>query len=211
MSPTPVGAYAALGDSFVVGVGPSPTWTDLLAAGLRRGNPALRYQNLGIVGARADEVGAAPLDAAIALRPDLVTVLCGANDVLLTTSPDVETFQTAYARILERLRAETDAAIMTATYPDGARFLPLRERSLARVEKGLAAMNAAIVEETRRHGALCVEGHRHPADAVDGRFGTDGFHPSPSGHREMYRVVAEHLLEGFGMDARGAADGRRAA
>jgi len=207
----PVRAYAALGDSIVRGEGSWPSWTDLLATGLSRADPGLRYRNLGIAGARAGEVAAEPLDEAIALQPDLVTVMCGANDVLLSTQPDVERFREAYARILGRLRAETGAAIVTATYPDGARFLPLRPRTLARVERGLAEVSTAIVEETRRHGALCVEGHRHPADAVQGHFEPDGFHPSAEGHRKMYRVVAAHLHEGLGIDARGAADADEAA
>lgn len=204
-APVEVSTYVALGDSLVHGAG-CPSWCDHVAAGLERRNPALRYRNLGVVGATAEDVAGAPLDEAVALQPDFVTVMCGANDVLLSTRPDVERFRDAFERIVGRLLSETSARVATGSYPDGARYLPLRPRTLARVVDGLEQVNATIVEVSERLGAFCVQGHRNRSYSVEGEFGRDGFHPSAEGHRKIYRVVADQLHANLGIDARGALD-----
>ena len=130
-----IGAYAALGDSFTAGresvIG--QRWPDRLALGLRRVNPELVYENLAIDGANSEEVlGQVP--AATALRPDLVTVICGANDVLLTTRPDVEGYEERFSLILSTLRAELpEAAIVTGTAPESWHFMDLRPRTRKRI------------------------------------------------------------------------------
>ena len=91
MSRRVVRAYAALGDSFTAGRDSidAERWADLLAAGMRRVNPELRYENLAVDGATSAEVLDEQVEPALALEPDFVTVICGANDVLLATRPDV--------------------------------------------------------------------------------------------------------------------------
>ena len=86
-----VSSYAALGDSFTAGRDSidAERWADLLAAGMRRVNPELRYENLAVDGATSAEVLDQQVEPALALEPDFVTVICGANDVLLATRPDV--------------------------------------------------------------------------------------------------------------------------
>ena len=86
-------AYVALGDSFTAGTGclPGESWADLLAEALGCGDPAAgrAYVNLAFDGATTVDVLAA-LDRAVLLRPDLVSVVCGANDVLGSTRPDLD-------------------------------------------------------------------------------------------------------------------------
>ena len=86
-----VSSYAALGDSFTAGRDSidAERWADLLAAGMRRVNPELRYENLAVDGATSAEVLDLQVEPGLALEPDFVTVICGANDVLLATRPDV--------------------------------------------------------------------------------------------------------------------------
>jgi phosphatidylinositol alpha 1,6-mannosyltransferase len=98
--PRGVSAYVALGDSFTAGTG-SPEglgWADRIAASLRRRNSAFVYRNLAEDGATSAAV-LGQVDQALQLEPDLVTVICGANDVLRTTRPD----ESAYARRLTRI------------------------------------------------------------------------------------------------------------
>ena len=58
MSGRAVRAYAALGDSFTAGRDSidAERWADLLAAGMRRVNPDLVYENLAVDGATSAEV-----------------------------------------------------------------------------------------------------------------------------------------------------------
>ena len=73
--------YVAMGDSFTAGVDPSvPRWADELARSL--GGP---YVNLAEVGATSEQVENEQLEQALALSPDVVTLVCGANDVLYST------------------------------------------------------------------------------------------------------------------------------
>src|SRR5215213_11815662 len=140
--------YVALGDSFTTGLEPGqPRWPDELARELGG-----RYVNLAAVGATSEEVEREQLERALELQPDVVTIVCGANDVLFSTRPDPEAYAARLTRMFARLRRELpNVEVVTATYPDIARFLDLRPRTRARVEDGLRRFNAAVRSVARRH------------------------------------------------------------
>ena len=181
--------YVALGDSFTAGLVPGePRWADEVARAL---GPDIRYENLAWVGATSADVERKQLDRAIELGPDVVTLVCGANDVLESVRPDADAYARRLARMFARLRREApEAAVVTATYPDISRFLELRPRSRARVEKGMHVFNAACRAVARRHGIALLEGSDHPAAIERGTYAEDGFHPSEEGHR---RAAVEFL------------------
>jgi lysophospholipase L1-like esterase len=177
-----VTTYVAMGDSFTAGLVPGqPRWPDEIAREL---GPQVRYENLASVGATSEQVEAEQLVRAIELEPDLVTLVCGANDVLESTRPDSRAYAERLGRMFRRLRREAPhAEIMSATYPDISRFLDLRPRSRARVEKGMQLFNEASRAVAQSHGVVLLEGFDHPAAAERGTFAEDGFHPSEEGHR----------------------------
>lgn len=80
--------YVALGDSQTEGVGDGDDtlglrgWADRLAEQLTTVNPGLQYANLAVRGRVAGQVRAEQLEPALALRPDLATVVAGVNDLL---------------------------------------------------------------------------------------------------------------------------------
>ena len=74
--------YVALGDSFTAGlVAGEPRWADEVARAL---GPETRYENLAWVGATSSDVERVQLERALSLNPDVVTIVCGANDVLFS-------------------------------------------------------------------------------------------------------------------------------
>jgi lysophospholipase L1-like esterase len=174
--------YVAMGDSFTAGLEPGkPRWPDKLADAL---GPDVRYENLAEVGATSEEVEREQLPRALELEPDLVTLVCGANDVLYSTRPDADAYAARLSHMFDRLRRGAPRAeILTATYPDISRFLDLRPRSRARVEKGMRKFNAACRAVARRHGVELLEGFDHPVARAREAFASDGFHPSAEGHR----------------------------
>ncbi len=185
-------SFAALGDSFTAGreSAEGERWPDRIAAGLRAEEPQLRYANLAVDGAGSAEV-LEQVPAALELRPELVTVICGANDVLLTTRPDVEGYEERFAAILERLReGAPEAAIATATAPEAWHFMELRPRTEARLAAATAALNAATREIAARHDVFClpVAGDRRLEDPDN--FSADGLHASPTGHELIAREIA---------------------
>lgn len=87
----PWGRYVALGDSTVEGLGetvdgfPPGGWPKRLADGLQAVNPALEFVNLGERYLTARQVRETQLAAALDLKPDLVTVVAGGNDLMAET------------------------------------------------------------------------------------------------------------------------------
>jgi phosphatidylinositol alpha 1,6-mannosyltransferase len=174
--------YVALGDSFTSGlVAGQPRWPDEVARGL---GPSVRYENLAWIGATSADVEVNQLARALELRPDVITLVCGANDVLESVRPDADGYADRLGRMFARLRREVpDAEVVTATYPDISRFLDLRPRSRARVQMGMRRFNAACRRVADAHGIPLLEGFDHPAAGSRDTYAEDGFHPSAEGHR----------------------------
>jgi phosphatidylinositol alpha 1,6-mannosyltransferase len=173
-----------MGDSFTAGTDPSvPRWADELARSL-----GAHYVNLAEVGATSEDVEEEQLERAIELAPDVVTLVCGANDVLFSTRPDADAYAERLSRMFARLRRERpDVMIMTATYPDISRFLDLRPRSRIRVELGMRRFNAACRKVAKRHKVVLLEGFDHPVTEERTSFAEDGFHLGEEGHRAAAR------------------------
>ncbi|HEX5712040.1 MAG TPA: SGNH/GDSL hydrolase family protein [Solirubrobacterales bacterium] len=196
---TTVSAYAALGDSFTAGNGApeGERWADQVAERLRALNPELRYDNLAVDGATSAAV-LEQVPAALALRPDLVTVVCGANDVLLATRPDLAGYERRFEEILTRLGAATPRpALLTATAPEGWRFMALRPRTRARMVRSLEELNATTRRVAARHGVPCLEVAGHPGLDDPANFGPDGLHPSARGHARAAAEIAIALRAHF--------------
>ena len=175
--------YVALGDSFTAGTGcaPGESWADLLAAALA-GADGVVYENLAEHGATSADVRR-QVRGAIELQPDLVTVVCGTNDLLLR-SGDVDDYSRNLGSILHALtRWLPDAMIVTATAPDRWEFLSLGPRTQARFEAELEALNTATRAVASLYGAEVLDVAGHPGLSRQENFAGDGLHPSRLGHR----------------------------
>ncbi|MBS1886251.1 MAG: SGNH/GDSL hydrolase family protein [Actinobacteria bacterium] len=198
-----VRAYAALGDSFTAGRDSidAERWADLLADGMRRVNPELRYANLAVDGATSADVLAEQVEPGLALEPDFVTVICGTNDVLLTTRPDVAGYAERIDAILARLReGAPEAMIVTATAPEGWHFMDLRPRTEARLAEATTELNEITRAAAARYDVLCLPVAGHPALRDQETFSEDGLHPSTAGHLMVARESAIVLREHFGIE-----------
>ena len=195
--------YVAMGDSFTAGTG-SPegqAWPDRLAAGIRAGNPGFQLRNLAVGGATSDEV-LAQLPEAIELEPDLVTVVCGANDALLSTRPDAERYGANLEAILRGLRAaDPGVRIVTATSPERLHFMPMGPRTRDRVERGIGAVNAATRRVAAELGVPCLEVDGHSGLSEPENFSDDGLHPSALGHEHAARGFAAFIAEHYGIES----------
>jgi lysophospholipase L1-like esterase len=203
LSGSVVRAYAALGDSFTAGRDSidAERWADLLAAGMRRVNPELRYENLAVDGATSAEVLEGQVEEALALEPDFVTVICGANDVLLATRPDVEGYAKNFDEILRCLReGAPEAMLVTATAPEGWQFMDLRPRTEARLIEATRELNEITRAAAERYDVLCLPVAGHPALRDPATFSADGLHPSSEGHRLVARESSKYLGHELGID-----------
>jgi lysophospholipase L1-like esterase len=197
-SPRRVSCYVALGDSFTAGTG-SPDglgWTDRIAASLRGRHEGFVYRNLAADGATSADV-LAQLGDGLQLEPDLVTVICGANDVLKSTRPDASLYERRLTTIFERLMdAGPRVIVITATSPERWDFVPLGPRTQARVEAGMRRFNDVTREVAEAHGVPCLDVADHPGLRDRENFAADGLHPSIQGHARAARAFAGLLRDG---------------
>lgn len=203
MSGRAVRAYAALGDSFTAGRDSidAERWADLLAAGMRRVNPELRYENLAVDGATSAEVLEGQVERGLALEPDFVTIICGANDVLLATRPDVEGYAKNFDEILRLLReGAPEARLVTATAPESWGFMDLRPRTEARLIEATQELNEITRAAAERYGVLCLPVAGHPALRDPATFSADGLHPSSDGHQLVARETSSYLSRQLGIE-----------
>lgn len=185
-----ISSYVAVGDSFSAGIPGQTPWPDLVAARLSDASPQFDYGNLAAVGVTSHDVAADQLGPALARRPDLISLICGANDVIQSVRPDELEFARTLAAMFERIRAEApDALVVTATYPPIAPA-GARPRTRRRVREGILEFNATIRRQSVAHGALCLDWQAHDEVASQQNFAADGFHPSDRGHR----LAAEGFL-----------------
>ncbi|MFJ9848638.1 SGNH/GDSL hydrolase family protein [Streptomyces sp. NPDC101150] len=185
--------YVALGDSQTEGLGDGDDTTglrgfaDRLAERLAAVNSSLRYANLGVRGRLAGEVRAEQLGPALALRPDLVTVVAGVNDLLRPRSDIAEV-----AGHLEEMFAALTAGgahVVTLTFPDVGKIAPLARPLRSRV----VDLNARIRDAAARHHVTVAETAAH-AVTTDPRLWTaDRLHASPLGHERIAAAVAHAI------------------
>lgn len=200
-------SFTALGDSFTAGAGcpPGTSWADRLADSLRARNPSLVYRNFAVDGATSAAV-MSQVDPALELQPDLVTLICGVNDVLHSVRPDIDAYSQRLDSMLTRLgEAEWPPLVLTATAPENLHFLELGPRSERRVRSGLRRLN----EQTRRlsevHRVPCLEVVGNPGLEDPANFQADGLHPSPLGHARAAQAFEQLLAASHPASAQEAA------
>jgi lysophospholipase L1-like esterase len=95
-------SWVAVGDSFTEGLndeGPDGGyvgWADRLAATLAVRNPEFRYANLALRGKLLKEIVEEQVSVALQVKPDLVTLCAGGNDLIAPSIDD------AFASATER-------------------------------------------------------------------------------------------------------------
>src|SRR5215207_1449794 len=190
--------YVALGDSVTEGLGDPLRdgrlrgWAMRLAEHLRQVMPDLEFVNLAVRGHRVEDAIHRQLRPALALRPDLVSVVVGANDVLLGTRVDRHRIAHALGRLIAPLTA-TGATVIMSTVPDLAAFIPLPPPVRAQLSRGFDTVNDVTRDVARRYDALLLE---PPAEwTTRGRqlLSIDRIHPNAEGHRLIAAGAAELL------------------
>lgn len=193
MSDTGFARYVAIGDSQTEGLWDGDDtsgvigFADRLAAHLDSVYPGLLYANLAIRGRRIVDVLEDQLPKALAMEPDLVTVCIGMNDV---TRPG-RAFAAALADLDEVYAqlAASGATVVTTTFPDVAKMLPVGRLIGARVLQ----INGVIRTASRRHGFGLVDLYSAPSMTEAQTWSHDRMHASPLGHRLFAEAAAQAL------------------
>jgi lysophospholipase L1-like esterase len=195
--------FVALGDSLTEGVGDfDPTgrprgWADRFAEEIARRQGELRYANLAVRGRITAEVVATQLRPALALAPDLASVVVGMNDLI---RPRVNL--TRVGQLFEHLVAtlsRNGALVITATLPDPGQVAPLPSLVRRRFAARLRQYNDHVWATAERYGARCLDLADCAIRDIAG-WSEDRLHPGAYGHQ---RIADEfvYLLTGARVDA----------
>jgi acyl-CoA thioesterase-1 len=199
--PAPI-HYVALGDSTVEGVGASHAtlnYVSRLHARLLAKYPNARVKNLGVGGATSADVMARQLDRAIKLRPDLITLSIGPNDI--TGAIPVARYEQNLDVILGRLRSETAAVIVVNLIPDLAVTPRFASGPHADAVGGQTVLfNEALARKAGEHGVELVDLYlpsREEVPRQSALLWKDGYHPSDAGYARwaelMWEGIEPHL------------------
>jgi lysophospholipase L1-like esterase len=185
--------FVALGDSQTEGLWDGDDtvglmgFADRLAARLNGLYPGLGYANLAIRGHRIGDVLHTQLPTALSMRPDLVTVCIGMNDV---TRPG-RAFQRALCDLeyVYRTLAESGATVVTTTFPDITQILPVGRL----LGKRVVRINDAINDAADRFGFHLVDLYSAPSMCEPETWSADRVHGSAKGHVLFAAAAAEAL------------------
>ncbi len=192
----------AIGDSSTEGLddpagdGTFRGWANRLAEQIARAQAdrgGLLYANLGVRGKKTREIREQQLERALALRPDLVTLFSGTND-MVSRSFDLHAVAVDLEAMMVAVRA-TGATLLTFTMPDLVPVMPLARRLTPRLD----ALNAAIRSAAARTDALLVDFALHPVASDPRLWSPDRLHANSPGHARIAAALA-HALEIPGAD-----------
>jgi lysophospholipase L1-like esterase len=188
--------FVAMGDSFSEGLhDPYPDgtyrgWADLVAARLAvDAGPDFGYANLAIRGKVLDQVIDEQLEPTLAMRPDLVSVAAGGNDVLrprMDPRALVERFEPMVARL-----RDSGADVILFRFADVTAHLPGHRI----VGPRAAVLNDGASNLGQKYGAYVIDLFSDEAFHHPHMWGPDRLHLSPAGHRR----VAGHVLNALGV------------
>jgi len=185
--------YVAIGDSQTEGLWDGDDvigllgFADRLAAMVDSLWPGLQYANLAIRGKRVGHVLNEQVPRALAMRPDLITVCAGMNDVIQpgrSFGPALLDLERVYAAL-----ADSGATVVTTTFPNVAQFLPLGRL----VSTRLAQINNAISAAAQRYGFRLVDLYNAPSMRQLDTWAIDRVHASTKGHMLFAAAAAEAL------------------
>ncbi|WP_396642089.1 GDSL-type esterase/lipase family protein [Microbacterium sp.] len=189
--------YVALGDSITEGLcdasrAPADQyrgWADrlalLLASAGAGGASGFRFANLAVRSKRVRDVVERQLPAALALRPDLVSVLIGAND-LVKQGADPRRLAAEVEAVVRTLRA-AGCDVLLATP-----FLP--HRRAARIfARRFAHYNSELRRIATETGALLLDVEALPRISELELWADDGVHLRSAGHRLLAYRAADVL------------------
>ena len=195
--------YVAIGDSSTEGLddpdgaGGYRGWADRFARHLATAQDRVEYANLAVRGCTTARIRAEQLEPALALRPDLMTVATGVNDLL---RPGFDVGEVA-GHLEQMLGACTAVGVTTVafTWPDPAGVHPAAHLLTRRVDR----LNDVVREVAARTGARVLDLADHPVASDPRLWSDDRLHANTLGHERIAAALA-HLLELPGHDERWA-------
>lgn len=187
--------YVAIGDSFTEGMSDRDPrrddayigWADRLAVDLAEQNErqgtTLQYANLAVRGRLLADVIGPQLDDAMAMAPDLVSLVGGGNDIM-RPSVDLDGVAERIENAVVRLRAAgADVLLATMVNPTGSKIL-------SRLRPRISWHIANLWGIAQRHDCFVLDLWSMRALRDPRMWGVDRLHLSTEGHKRVAQQAA---------------------
>ncbi|MDD1478241.1 SGNH/GDSL hydrolase family protein [Arthrobacter sp. AL08] len=182
-----------MGDSFTEGIGDpeqaSPGghrgWADRVAEELSRGHDGFAYANLAVRGRLLQQIVDQQLAHCLSLRPDLVTLSAGGND-LIRPGGDPDALAEKLDSVVQIL-ALAGATVVLFNGPDTGSSV------LGRVRSKVAIYNENLRTIAARHDAIIADMWSLRQLNDPQMWDADRLHFSPLGHHTIAAMVLESL------------------
>ena len=187
-------SYVAVGDSFTEGLddldpstGRYRGWADRVAESFAAARPDFRYANLAVRGRKLDAILDEQLPTALRLRPELVSLAGGTNDVL-RPNVDLDLIARRFDDAVRRLRRNGSQVLLFQSVDPTP-----RSRLIGRALPRLKALTTIVEEVAEVHRCVLVRLWGEPVFAHPSVWGEDRLHLSPLGHARTAGAVLETL------------------
>jgi lysophospholipase L1-like esterase len=185
--------YVAMGDSFTVGIGdPEPAspgghrgWADRVAEELSRGHDDFAYANLAVRGRLLQQIVDQQLAPCLSLRPDLVTLSAGGND-LVRPGGDPDALAEKLDSVVQILSL-AGATVVLFNAPDTGSSV------LGRIRSKVAIYNENLRTVAARHDAVIADMWSLRQLNDPRMWDPDRLHFSPLGHHTIAAMVLDSL------------------
>ena len=189
--PRVFGRYVAIGDSSTEGLddpdgrGGYHGWANRLAARVAAAQSSpLLYANLAIRGRSTRRIRDEQFEPAVAMRPDLVTLFTGTNDVI---APRFDADVVAHdVEFMQRTLIDGGATVLGFTLPDLSIVLPLARPIAGRVR----ALNEALRHASAASGAVLLDFAKYPVGSDPRLWSDDRLHANSAGHERIAAALA---------------------
>jgi lysophospholipase L1-like esterase len=187
--------FVAVGDSFTEGLddpgnGSYRGWADRLAERLADVDDDVRYANLAVRGRKIGQIVEEQLPRALELKPELVSLAGGTNDVL-RPRVDLDELSRLFDAAVRELR-ENGSQVMLFQSIDPSPRSRLVGRTLPRIK----ALTTMVEETAERYECVLVRLWSAPVFAHPDAWSEDRLHLSAIGHERVSRAALEALGHG---------------
>lgn len=177
--------YVAIGDSVAQGIGassPQKSYVGQTVSYIERTTGRnVHVINVSVTGAKVADVVKEQLPRILNLKPDLVTLDIGANDI--NKNVPVDRFQKDFTTILDALPAGKSIVSDLPTFERGPK------------QSVLISLNKTIHEDIAKHGLELAPIYEYTSNTIHDwtTYAADFFHPSDKGYRNWYAAFETKL------------------
>jgi lysophospholipase L1-like esterase len=196
--------YVAIGDSFTEGVGDpvdgfqSIGSMERLSQILKRSNPDLKFTNLANNGLMITEIRQSQLVRALSLKPDFITIVAGANDILKGRF-EAQNFENELRSLYEST-VKMGALVSSGNVPDFPLVKTLEATVQKRFNRQIEKANSIIRSLAAEYKIIFVDANAYSHDFDENDWSADQVHLNARGYFKFTDVVIQELEKQMGIE-----------